>query len=174
MTATADTTAASISAFASQSLSGARQWTLQLLDDLRDAPLATPCEGGGNHAVWVAGHLAYSQSVLLDCFILGKPNRLEKWKTMFDAGTQPTGEEGFYPPLDDLIGAYNVLVDETLDHIDKLEAADFDRPSHAPEEASGMFGTVGMCLSAAAAHAYFHTGQLADARRALGRAPLMM
>lgn len=61
----------------------------------------------------------------------------------------------------------------TLAHLDTLNDADQDSKSHAPEEFGLMFGTGGACFSAMATHMRFHAGQVADARRAAGKAPLM-
>ena len=62
---------------------------------------------------------------------------------------------------------------ETMAFLDTLTDADLDKPSHAPEEMKEWFGTIGQCLAVAPIHFGFHGGQIADARRAAGRQPVL-
>lgn len=38
---------------------------LPMIEDMKDAPLTFPTPKGGNHPLWVLGHLAYSEGSLL-------------------------------------------------------------------------------------------------------------
>ena len=61
----------------------------------------------------------------------------------------------------------------TLAHLETLSDEDLSQRSHAPEEFGATFETVGACFVAMSSHMAFHTGQVADARRAAGREPVM-
>ena len=118
-------------------------------------------------------HIIRSESDLLDCFILGKPNRFPEWEGVFSMGSTPSTDAGKYPPLDELMAKFEEMRAATLAHLETLSDEDLDRPSHAPEEFGPFFATVGACFAAMSLHTTFHAGQVADARRAAGRGPLM-
>lgn len=159
--------------FIKQSLESSKGWALGLIDDMKDAPLTQPTPNGGNHPLWVLGHIAYSEASLLDGFVLGQPNRYAEWEGLFNNGTTPSTNESDYPTLGDLMTKFEEVRAATLAHLDTLSDDDLDQKSHAPEEFSAYFGTVGACFAAMSTHCAFHAGQVADARRAAGREPLM-
>ena len=159
--------------FIKLSLENSKGWALGLLNDMKDAPLTQPTPNGGNHPLWVLGHIIHSESNLLDGFVLGKPNRFPEWEGVFSMGTTPSTDASKYPSLDELLTKFEEMRAATLAHLDTLSDEDLDNPSHAPEEFGLPFATVGACFSAMSTHMAFHAGQVADARRAAGRGPLM-
>ena len=155
------------------SLENAKGWAMGLINDMQDAPLTQPTPNGGNHPLWVLGHLARAESDLLDGFILGKPNRFPELEGLFTMGTTPSTDASQYPTIDELMAKFNEIRAATLAHLDTLTEDDLDKPSHAPAEFGPPFATVGACFAAMSGHMSFHAGQVADARRAAGRSPLM-
>lgn len=153
-------------------LENGKGWTLGLITDMKDAPLTQPTPNGGNHPLWVLGHVVRAESDLLDGFILGKPNRFPELENC-SMGNTPTTNAADYPSMDELLGKFEQIRTATIAHLDTLSEEDLDQKSHAPEEFGEMFGTVGACFAAMATHMAFHTGQVADARKAAGREPLM-
>lgn len=153
-------------------LGNGQGWTLGLINDMQDAPLTQPTPSGGNHPLWVLGHLVRAESDLLDCFILGKPNRFPELENC-GMGKVPTLNADDYPSMGELLTKFEEIRAATMTHLDSLSDDDLDAKSHAPEEFGAFFGTVGACFAAMATHMAFHTGQVADARRAAGREPLM-
>lgn len=158
--------------FVKLSLENSKGWLFGLLDDIKDAPLTQPTANGGNHPLWVIGHLARSESDLLDGFILGKPNRFPELENCA-AGSTPSTNADDYPSMDELIAKMEEIRSATLAHLETLSDDDLDQKSHAPEEFGPFFGTVGACFAAMSGHVSFHCGQVADARRAAGRKALM-
>ncbi len=154
------------------SLENAKGWSLGLINDMKDAPLTQPTPNGGNHPLWVLGHIVRAESDLLDGFILGQPNRFPELE-MFAMGNEPSTDAAQYPSMDELLEKFEQIRAATLAHLDTLSDADLQKESYAPEEFGPMFGTVGACFAAMQTHMMFHTGQVADARRAAGRKPLM-
>jgi len=154
------------------SLENSKGWTMGLINDMKDAPLTQPTPNGGNHPLWVLGHIVRAESDLLDGFILGKPNRFPDLE-QFSMGNTPSTDPDQYPSMDELMANHEEIRAATLPHLDTLTDADLDKKSNAPEEFGAMFGTVGACFSAMSTHMSFHDGQVADARRAAGRSPLM-
>ena len=159
--------------FIKMALESSKGWVMGLIMDMKDTPLAQPTPNGGNHPMWVLGHLVRAESDLLDGFILGKPNRFPELEAQFAMGTTPSTNANDYPSMDELLGKFEEIRSATLAHLDTLTDDDLDKPSHAPEEYSDFFGTVGACYAAMSTHMSFHAGQVADARRAAGRGPLM-
>lgn len=148
--------------------------TLKLLDDMQDLPLTFPTSKGGNHPLWIMGHLAYAEG-LLQQRLLGRPNPLADWKDLFGAGTEPSAEAARYPSFETARKAFTDLRAETLKLLDTLTDADLDRPSKdCPPQLEPFLGTYGRCFLIALMHPMMHRGQVADARRAAGRKAMMM
>ncbi len=95
-------------------------------------------------------------------------------KDLFSSGTTPQANASMYPSFDELMAKFEQIRAATLAHLDTLSDENLDKPSHAPEEFGAYFGTVGACFGGMSTHVAFHGGQVADARRAAGREPLMM
>ena len=154
-------------------LENGKGWAMGLISDMKDAPLTQPTSNGGNHPLWVLGHITRAESDLLDGFILGKPNRFPELEAAFSMKTTPTTDASQYPSMDELMGKFEEIRAATLAHFDTLGEDDLDKPSNAPADFGPPFATVGACFAAMAGHMSFHAGQVADARRAAGREPLM-
>ena len=149
-------------------------WASGLLQDMQNAPLTFPTPIGGNHPLWVLGHLVYSESFLFDQAIMGRDNRFGEWGELFGAKSTPVAEADKYPSMEELFGKWETIRSEAVAHLDSLTPDDLDKKSHAPEDYGPMFATVGACYAAMTGHPQFHAGQVADARRADGRDPLFM
>ncbi len=158
--------------FIKSGLESSKGWATGLLEDMQDAPLTIPTPNGGNHPLWVLGHLTYSESFLFDEAILGKPNRFAEWGELFGAGSTPVAEADRYPSMSDLFSQWETIRAEAVAHLESLTPDDLDQRSHAPEEYGPMFATVGSCYGAMTGHPQYHAGQVADARRAAGK-PLL-
>ncbi len=148
--------------------------TLPLIEDMRDAPLTFPTPNGGNHPLWVLGHLTYSAANLIQEMMLGKADPLAEWKGIFNFGTEPTSDAAMYPPFDEVLAKCKEVHQANLAVLDSLSEEDLDTPSKGcPPEYAEYFGTYRQCFLMSANHWLFHYGQVADARRAAGRKPLM-
>ena len=155
------------------SLDMGKEWVLGLISDMKDAPTTFPTPNGGNHPLWIFGHLTYSEAELLDEFILGKANPLAEWKGIFGQGSTAVADVNRYPSFDEILEKFEETRARTLKYVESLSGDDLDKPSKAPEEAQDFFGTVAQCLSGIIQHFTYHGGQVADARRAAGRGLLM-
>ena len=154
-------------------LDNSRNWSLGLLMDMKDTPLTQPTAQGGNHPLWILGHLTHSESQLLDVFILGRENRFPELAEKFGMGTEPTSNVDDYPSFDELMEKNELIRAAVMEHLASLSDEDLDKPTTAPAEQAAFFGTVAAALGAMTIHYGFHTGQIADARRAAGKPVLM-
>ena len=147
---------------------------LPLIEDMADAPLTAPTPNGGNHPLWVLGHLTYSEGSLVNFMALGEKHPLAEWKDLFGIGTQPVYDEGVYPAMDEVLGRFAALRAGTLERLEALGEDELDTQSKkCPEDYRDRFGTYRLCFMMAANHWFMHRGQVADARRALGRGPVL-
>ena len=148
--------------------------TLALIDDMKDQPLTFPTAKGGNHPLWILGHLAFAQGQMLHRMD-GRPNPLANWKDLFGPGTEPTDDASRYPPFDELRQAFIDMRTATHRMLDTLTDADLDKPSKdCPPEMRKFVGTYGQVLMMSIIHPIAHRGQVADARRSVGKKPLAM
>lgn len=149
--------------------------TLALIEDMKDAPLTFPTAKGGNHPLWILGHLALSEARIIQEIMLGRQNPLEHWKELFERGTQPVAEAARYPSFDQVLRAFQEVRAGTLKALETLTDADLDQPSKAcPPDLQSFCGTVGQCFLLLGFHSMFHRGQVADSRRMAGRKPVFM
>jgi len=156
--------------FIKMALETSKGFTLGLIADMQDAPLTQPTVNGGNHPLWILGHLAYSEANIVNHVILGNENPLIQWKEMFSNGNEPVAEADHYPSMEELMKKFEQVRAQTLSVLDTLSDEDLDQPSkNCPPDREQFFGTVGKCFQMAIIHPTMHYGQVADARRAAGR-----
>jgi len=148
--------------------------TFGLIDDMQDAPLTRPTSKGGNHPLWILGHLTFSEANIVHCIIQGNENPLAGWQDLFGGGTEPVADATQYPSWDEVRPMFDEVRDHTLSVLNGLTEEDLDQPSkNCPPEREAFFGTIGQCFLVAIMHPTMHRGQIADARRTLGRSPLL-
>ena len=155
-------------------MEASKQMTAGLLADMQDAPLTSPTPKGGNHPLWIAGHLVYSEARLTHELMFDKPSPLADWGDIFRGGTQPSNDAGAYPfSIPEILAKWDEIRTHTLAILAGLSDEDLDKPvANCPPGREALFGTIGKAFSMVAMHPLNHRGQVADARRALGRKPL--
>jgi uncharacterized damage-inducible protein DinB len=148
------------------------QAVFKLIDDMRDAPLTQPTSRGGNHPLWVLGHITLVEGNIPKV-LFGDPNPVEKWAPLFAPGSEPKTDASAYPSFDELLGAYRDLRAKNLQILEQLGEAGLDRPTkNPPRGLEEMLKTAGDMFMLVAMHQMNHRGQVADARRAIGRQPI--
>ncbi len=159
--------------FIKHTMGRSKHFMTTLLLDMRDAPVKQPTVHGGNHPLWVLGHLVYTESNLIHRMVLGIANPLDDWKSMFD-GDEVSMDVHRYPPYEVLLETFEEVRTHTLSILDGLSDEDLDKPSqNCPQSWVDLLGTVGKVFSLVMLHPAMHVGQVADARRADGRRPLI-
>jgi DinB superfamily len=155
-------------------IESSKMMTASLLADMQDAPLAMPTPQGGNPPLWIAGHLVYSEARLTNELLFDKPGPLLDWGDTFGRGTQPSSDASHYPlTILEILAKWDEIRVNTLAILAKLTDDDLDKPAaRCPPGREAVFGTFGKAFTMVAMHPMHHRGQVADARRALGRKPL--
>jgi DinB superfamily len=147
--------------------------TGRLADDMRDAPLMRPTSGGGNHPLWLLGHLAVVEGAIPQ-IAFGEPNPVGQWEKLFGQGTTPSDDAAAYPPYEEVLGTYRDLRRKNVARLEELGEAGLDAaPVAVPPGFEDEMRTVGQTYLTIAMHQMIHYGQLADARRAAGRQPFI-
>ena len=145
-----------------------RERVLARVEEMREHCMVFPTRNGGCHTLWVLGHLAYIEVLVVRSFMLGEANPLGGWEQVFD-GPDTSGDIGQYPPFDEVLAKCREVRESTLALLAALCEEDLDKASaRVPAGFVDTFGTYRLCLQYVADHWYMHRGQLADARRAAG------
>jgi uncharacterized damage-inducible protein DinB len=151
-----------------------RDRVLARIEEMRDHALVPPTPNGGGHTLWVLGHLAYIEALVIHGFVLGEANPLAAWEPVFD-GDDVRADPAGYPRFDDVLARCRAEREATLAFLDTLTENDLDRPAgRIPKGFDDTFGTCRLCLQYVSDHWYMHRGQLADARRAAGLARMWL
>ena len=149
-------------------LTKSRDRVLARVDEMREHCFVCPTPKGGGHTLWVLGHLAYIEALVVRAFMLGQPNPLAAWEERFD-GPDISVDPSQYPDFDQVLATCREMRERTLALLDGFSEQDLDTVSaNTPEGWEETFGTYRHCLQYVADHWYMHRGQLADARRAAG------
>ena len=145
----------------------------RLAEDMKDAPLTAPTPNGGNHPLWVMGHLAVSEGQL-QSLITGKPNPVKAWEPLFGQKSEPVADASRYPSFAEVNSRFHELRAVTLKLLEDTGDAGLDAaPKEIPEGLEDELKNKGRAFLLVAIHQMMHYGQVSDARRAAGKKPLM-
>jgi len=149
-------------------LKKSRDRVLARVEEMREHCVVFPTPNGGCHTLWVLGHLAYIEALVIRSFMLGEGSPLGQWEEVFD-GVDTSGDITQFPPFEDVLAKCREVRESTIALLDSLSEDDLDKGSaKVPEGFEDTFGTYRLCLQYVADHWYMHRGHLADARRASG------
>lgn len=149
-------------------LKRSEDFVLARVEEMREHCVVFPTPNGGCHTLWVLGHLAYIEALVIHTLMLGETNPLADWEEVFD-GTDVSGDIGQYPSFDEVLAKCREVRASTISFLDGLSERDLDKVSaKVPPGFEDTFGTYRRCLQYVADHWYMHRGNLADARRAAG------
>lgn len=137
------------------------------LSSMKDAPLLRPGPWGGNHAMWVAGHLTVVEGRLQQ-MLHGGPNPVHHWKPLFDWGSEPVDDPAAYPPFEDVVDKFKELRRQTHTFLDEFGEDGLDRPTKCQPPGFTGFETAGNAIVIIAGHAIGHMGGLTVVRAAAG------
>jgi hypothetical protein len=141
------------------------------LEDMKDDPFVQPGPWGGNHAMWIAGHITVIEG-RLQKILKGIPNPVEHWKPLFDWGSELKTDKAAYPPFEEVLQTYRRLREATFAFLDEVGEDGLDRPTKLPIPGFGpAFETVGPAIMVIACHQCGHLGAATVARRASGKQP---
>src|SRR5256885_12877869 len=112
------------------------------LGSMTDAPLLRPGPWGGNHAMWIAGHLTVVEGRLQQ-MLHGTPNPVHQWKALFDWGSEPVDDLAVYPPFEEVVQKFKELRGQTHAFLDESGEEGLDRPTKCQPPGFSGFDTAG-------------------------------
>lgn len=146
---------------------------MNYLATMSDAPLLRPGPWGGNHAMWIAGHLTVVEGRLQQ-MLRGTTNPVHHWKHLFDWGSEPLDDPAAYPPFDEVLQTFQDLRKQTHAFLDEVGDEGLDQPTKSqPPGFTGM-ETAGKAIMVIAGHACGHLGGLTVVRAAAGKQRLFV
>lgn len=161
----------SLGAILADQLDGTRDWTMRLLSDIGGGDWTFAPAAGLAHPLWICGHLAVSQHLLIHVRCLGRGVLDEDFCANFPiGGPVPGADRQGYPPPDELLAVMAATHERTLEAVQNVDGATLAEPAFG---AGGQphphyrdkLGAITHCMR----HEAFHAGQLAMIRRLLGK-----
>lgn len=143
------------------------------LESMSEAPLLRPGPWGGNHAMWIAGHLTVVEGRLHQ-MIHGTANPVHHWKPLFDWGSEPVDDPAAYPPYNEVLQKFKELRQQTHAFLDQFGEQGLDQPTKSQPPGFTGFETVGQAMIIIACHATGHLGGLTVNRAAAGKQKLFV
>jgi len=155
-----------------QQLRETREWTLRLIADVKGDDWFFQPAPGLAHPLWICGHLAGAQTLLVHVRCLGLPSLVDEAfaKHFPIGGPVKSADEHEYPPVETVLATMEWVHLQTCRDVqemgDKLLAepafgGDGKPHPHYKDKA----GAVSHCSR----HEAFHAGQLAMIRRIMGK-----
>ena len=146
---------------------------VKYLGTMSDAPLLRPGPWGGNHAMWITGHLTVVEGRLQQ-MLHGGPNPVHHWKPLFDWGSEPVDDPAAYPPFEEVLRTFKELRAQTHAFLDEVGETGLDRPTKVQPPGFTGFETAGAAILIIAVHASGHLGGLTVVRAAAGKQRLFV
>lgn len=146
---------------------------MKYLAEMSDAPLLRPGPAGGNHAMWIAGHLTVVEGRLHQ-MLHGISNPVHHWKPLFDWGSEPVDDPTAYPPYEEVLRTFKELRDRTHTFLDEVGDEGLDQPTKTQPPGFKGMETAGKAILVIAVHASGHLGGLNVVRAAAGKQQLFV
>ena len=142
---------------------------LVLIDTMSDAPTTFPTPNGGCHPLWVLGHLAFVEGMMLTV-LFGERNPVAAWQKYFGENSEPIENAHAYPTFTEVRAKYLELRDRNLKVLHSLAEEDLDKPTKEPPKGREQeFATFGRSFLVLSLHQMMHRSHVTDALRAAGR-----
>src|SRR5215468_314766 len=101
---------------------------LARVEQMEEHSVVFPTPKGGCHTLWVLGHLAYIEGLVVRGFMLGESNPLGAWQELFD-GSDTSGDIRDYPSFNQVLATCREVRQSTVTLLESLSEDDLDKPS---------------------------------------------
>ncbi|MHC4696710.1 MAG: DinB family protein [Planctomycetota bacterium] len=152
------------------SLQFSRRLALALLDGIPEGQWFHVPVSEGNHATWIAGHLAWEDDDCLKSLVEDRGSKLpQKWHDRFAQGSKPISNPDDNPSIAEIRTALATYREELIGFftasVDRLAAP-------LPEGLHAFARDLGALMPGLACHEMIHVGQLTVVRKSLKLAPV--
>lgn len=153
-------------------LDGTRDWTLKLLADVQGDDWTFQPAPGLAHVLWICGHLAVAQNLLIHVRCLGRSVLNDQFAAHFPIGGPiPSVAEHAYPSLAEVRRTLDEMHTRTLAAVSGMSDALLAEPAFGKDGTPHPhYDTKQGAVAHASRHEAFHAGQIALIRRLLGKA----
>lgn len=153
-----------------QAIIHSSQFTDQLFSEIQSDEdwIRRSCENG-NHAVWIAGHLAMATNFFIGLIEPSRKLDPGTWAKLFGKGSEPLDDLAAYPAPATLLEYLAERRKSFLELLASLSGEDLER--EVPEGPPFMFD-VGAVFQMSVWHESLHAGQLSVIHRLAGHSPL--
>lgn len=152
-------------------LNGSRDWTLRLIADLKDEQWTFQPRTGLAHPLWLCGHLAVAEHLLVLTRCLGRGDPDQAFAEHFPIGGPiKSTHQHDYPGVDVVLNQMDATHGTVLTAIRGMSEAQLAEPCGGKDGAPHPhYKTKWGAIAHAARHEGFHAGQLAMLRRLMGK-----
>jgi hypothetical protein len=154
---------------AEQSIGSARLFTTALIDSFPVEHYCWQSFAGQNHLLWIVGHLARIDDLLLNAVTQPRESRLGSLEQLFEPGSQPQPESE-YPKFEIVREHFDSLRTEMMAWFRNL--SDIELTQSLPEYVQHIGSSPIDAIFGLAWHEGLHAGQITTLRRALQEPPL--
>lgn len=152
-------------------LAYSRRITLNLLDGFPDDKLCYQPFKDANHVLWMMGHLAWSDDLIMTQICGVKARLPEKWTELFGWGSKSSPDQSVYPDRAQLAQAMQTQRNALMEWIRSMSEAQLVKS--LPTDYANFAVNYGALPASITWHEGFHAGQIAMIRKALGFEPKM-
>lgn len=150
-------------------LAFARKTTLGFLEEIPEDKLLLRPVPGGNHAMWIAGHLAWTEDGVVTMLRSTASTLSKGWKELFAMQTTPLDDRKAYPSLSEVKDQLAAQRERLVALFRSLSDEQLQAP--LPADMAGFAPNFCALMSSLAWHEGMHGGQLTVIRKALGFPP---
>jgi len=160
----------SLTEIAVEQLHSSRRILLGFIETLSDEQLTLRVGGVGNHAVWIMGHLAWTDDLFVCAFRKEASCLPDGHSEQFSAGTVPSDNASDYPRRDELLHRLTIARKRTVEWAEELDEETAWQAS--PEALVEITQNAISAVHTLALHEVLHAGQITTIRASLGMKPL--
>jgi uncharacterized damage-inducible protein DinB len=152
----------------------ARQYTLNLLEDIDDGDWFRQPHEGITHIAWQVGHLAMAEYALTMIRVRGKEPEDEQiipanFFRRFQKGTTPASDASDYPAPEEIRQVLGRVHEHAMQELSRYTDRELEVKLPEPHAVfDTKLGSIFFC----SAHELIHAGQIGLLRRLLGKKPL--
>jgi uncharacterized damage-inducible protein DinB len=133
-----------------------------MLGDIGEENSLRRISDGGSHIKWIVGHILYGADRVYAYLQEEEPDR--KIEKKFGYQTAASDNPAEYPPLSELYDRINKIHDKLADYVSSLSDEGLEKEIKAGERPLKIW----QMLTGYIMHEYYHIGQIAMIRTALG------
>ncbi len=137
-------------------------------DDLLDEEYFIAPTTGGNHTAWNLGHIACVEDAIVSGICSGQPQLSKVVRDLFASGASCSVDAARYPSRAEIDSLFSETRERTVSAVEELDDALWNDPP-PPSFPRELFPTRGAAWSALGTHQFWHLGEVAVCRTALGK-----